>query len=89
MWVCGGQDTALSWSCLCKHLHLQVIHNVNTVMSWNALDVAAELGHKRVSLASSINAIGLSTSNVGGTETETGLTARVLQATDSPLPALG
>lgn len=31
-------------------------------MSWNALDVAAELGHKRVSLASSINAIGLSTS---------------------------
>jgi hypothetical protein len=29
-------------------------------MSWNALDVAAELGHKRVSLASSINAIGLS-----------------------------
>jgi UDP-glucose 4-epimerase len=38
----------------------QVVHNTNTAMSWNALSVAAELGIKRVSIASSVNAIGLS-----------------------------
>lgn len=50
------------WSSIASRslTHHQVVHNTNTALSWNALNVAAQLGIKRVALASSVNAVGLS-----------------------------
>lgn len=43
---------------------MKVMYTTNTSMSYNALLIAAELGIKRVVMASSVNAIGMGTTSL-------------------------
>ncbi|BEI91359.1 uncharacterized protein CcaverHIS019_0401790 [Cutaneotrichosporon cavernicola] len=44
---------------LLRYVPEETVHNVNSTMSWNALQAAGEVGIERISMASSVNAIGL------------------------------